>query len=825
MGISLLLLFFLNLTLVGGEALQVNGLRASYTVGNDIDYTFSGDGINDQSLYFNRTSNLRFVENVQYGNYTCNNPIDSYSDILDLITTDSSNGPESYVDFASDVGGHTGVMELVDGNTGNIDFRIETNGVNCAMDFWIYTEDSTIGWINIRVWQGASYLWNLRLENEKLYTYDGGYIDSEFHLGDGEWHIIHIDADDSSSTYDVWVNGILAVDDEDYVASYGTGAELIQIRTEGSPSGYSWYLDALDLTDEDGYSPMRNIKRNRETTEVYEPDKWAFHMEGENDLLDTTANMVDGTLGWTVDESGGAVGIYTGIFVNPETGEIDSNNRRISLDTSVVATQTFIEYDLETNHYGVVDFDIDLMYHELETVCYTGIVFMDSDDDSLFSFVMQNNGGTIDLNVGDGGMAGEYLYIETKANFDIDDLIELNCSFDTEGNVVDIGYYDEGHNQFYHNMTVRDGFSKIKIYSFATTTGSHTFRLDNVGLYLNGTSLTEEIGYGEYDNLGMEGTGYFSCPFTGLMTVATKYPSGINYRVEDTLDYIVGMGNLFECTGAFVPFNNQKDCLIFQINSSFLLAENYLVHQGEVFMVEGTNQYPGVIEYEGGGGGALANGYFYVEDGTLLCYMDASSGGGMDWMVVHFNLEDVPTTNYTAVIENAFKTNWLYGLGVRLNFTDGTSIIFEMNEGSPYDVFGIYYSQDFAVELTPLKELSYMSLNISITEDTGYTTVIGGIEEFSLLWRHSGAIDLDDLHDSGVLDAIVPIILILAPTFVLYIGIEQRREGYGKKALLPIMALIVIILFISGVLPAWLFFITLICIGSIMLFKRRLSKQ
>jgi uncharacterized membrane protein YozB (DUF420 family) len=147
-----------------------------------------------------------------------------------------------------------------------------------------------------------------------------------------------------------------------------------------------------------------------------------------------------------------------------------------------------------------------------------------------------------------------------------------------------------------------------------------------------------------------------------------------------------------------------------------------------------------------------------------------------------------------------------------------------MDESEPFDVTGTRFTTDFGGVLPLYKIIDVLSFNISSSIDNDGTSVLAGLDLIKFHYRPLGFIDLEDLHSTGILTVMMPLVVLLLPTFVIYAGIENKKKGAGKKAFLPIFLLISTILFATSIIPVWIYFIIILGVGSLIVVKRRSSR-
>ncbi|KKM22778.1 hypothetical protein LCGC14_1621910, partial [marine sediment metagenome] len=442
-----------------------------------------------------------------------------------------------------------------------------------------------------------------------------------------------------------------------------------------------------------------------------------------------------------------------------------------------------------------------------------GMYLFDFNADLILSIVLSDTAGSINYRISNA------ITTVTVAVVNPSDVIKVRVNLNIGQKVFSV-HSDVDGTDYYNvfNLNLEEDFYNIKFNLYSHTAAESRAYLDNVGVYFEGKSLDlSEMGYGEFYKIDLsEAEGSYA--FDGYVHVGTTdpYSIGDGYIIEDDfLTEVLPMANQQEV----IDLVDLKDSLIFTLTPGFPL--NLIGNYDVIRLIENNGSYYLGTVSRGDQTSLLA--HFEVIDGRLQGYnVDVSILD--DWITISFDINDTETSNYTLVINDVYKTNWGFTTSFIASFTDGTDFTYLMDESEPFDVSGNRFMTDFGGILPFYKIIDVFSFNISSSIDNDGTSVLAGFDLIKLHYSPLGFIDLADLHSTGILAVMIPLVVLLLPTFAIYAGIENKKKGAGKKAFLPILLLISTILFATDLIPVWIYFIIVLGVGALIIVKRRSVK-
>lgn len=791
---------------------------------NDIHYNYTFESV-DLNLEpkFNRTSNLRpkqeFHEGVFDAEFSFTDLKDTNIDDLDFFDVVYK---DSYCNgIIQDLENHKDVLKITDYNSSGY--------LNASHSFGAFNESVISFWIN-SIDVSTSFSFNIESENvsrvklafnNNLFFYqnlvDTWIVITDSDIVDDVWYHLKIVSNCSSDTFDFYLDGSLIGNDlefndvSDSLDCLSFDTEVVSINTV--------YIDAIDIINGTIYNHS-NVEILKTDTNMYQVDKYAFHQ----DDIDTRGPKSGGTggdeYGWNID---GNTVRYTGVFENPETGVVDSENVALRMADTTASHSIWM-----TRNFGAqyTNSEIEL-YFEFQpryspSTSTFGMYITDLATNTILSIIAQNVG------------AGNWFKITNGITnimpfeWENSDVIKVRVLYNTEYKVFSIfmQHYDFSETNwidYYHifDSTIGNDFYNVKFLQFSGTTSLTEFGFDNIGIYVNGSSINEDMcGYAEiiYDSLEFFES---SVLFEGYSHVGTTYPSNFlsGYIIDDDdLDTLYNLGYNKES----LDLGLCKDSLIFTLDAYTHTFETIelIGFQDNVRLLENNDTYyKGTIER---GSDISIYSKYDVVNSRLEGYLE-SEGLTNEWISIEFDIDDFLTTNYSFIINDMYKTNWLFNTVFTMSFTDGTQFVYSMVSSNPFEITGNQFVSDFGTQLSKYKYIDTFKFNISGTIESEGTNILSGINSMKLHCNSLGFIDLDDLHDSGILAIMIPLILLLFPTFVISSVAESKREGSGKKIFIPFFLIMATILFASAIIPTWIYFIIVLGFGALLILKKRLS--
>lgn len=176
--------------------------------------------------------------------------------------TDGSGGSTSATIIA-ELDAHMNVLQLDDQDAGDQAKASVSyiQGLDTIIEFWI-TKDSTAANTDGRltVQEGGLDLISLRFQDNDLDYFDGGFVQikASFMTASLFSHIKLV-LDDSTNTFDCYINGVLEGADLGYRDNSVSGTDGLRVNTIDAHTGYKLYFDALGVSMAPGYVIGDNV--------------------------------------------------------------------------------------------------------------------------------------------------------------------------------------------------------------------------------------------------------------------------------------------------------------------------------------------------------------------------------------------------------------------------------------------------------------------------------------------------------------------------------------------------------------------------------------
>jgi hypothetical protein len=806
-------IFIFQIFLFLALAPSVSASPESYT------YTPEQDWYNWTNDNITKTSNLRNPEIIDEGNYTGLYSFDNEVGLsgTDIDFVDDSYGYElDYLEVIDSYEGHDTVLNFTDSTGYSFPHILDTSiSGHAYVELWtILISDFTGSAIQINLVDGSSTITAIRFAKGSI-GYVRIYYASTYFTYPCDvftWSHIRFELDFDDDTFDFYYNGTLVLDDYAFYLSADYD-ELTSMDFD------VYTVDSIGMIDAIGYNSTLYTKntnmyeiRNVDTSK-YEVDKYCFHQTSHDNIDLSYGAYPDGFLGWDVNlGTGGEVNVGEGWGPNPETGVYDSDNRYIRLQSTDTYITSF-SHDFDESALGTLQVYFDGRYaYTGDNYRFTGLYAIDSTSDVLACLVFSSNGdNTWDLKIGNGEY-GESIEVLTSlaenSNFNITWTITNTIQI-IEFQSSELGIYE---NYTYNVYNDGDGFVEIHWDVFGGT--SNWFYFDNLGIYANGSSLvTEEHGYAEINDADLMAPATLSIDYAGLIHVATVNPSGTTFNIPD--DTLTNITELDDYGWTQMSYKEMLESIIFCVNGTGYFYTNFSI-EGTLIYLNRNDAFE-VYGIDDSGSEIDTDSYFYVENDLLFGY-NIHNGSDEQALGVVFDVNNIECANNSIRVNNVFRSNWLFSITMTFEFTDNTFITFELDNSDDYDYDGSVWYTDFGSIVPDYKVLDKIYYYIHPSDDSDNTSILAGFESIELILRSTG-IGLDDLHDTGILSILVPIVALLVPSVIIPMELESRKRGMGKKTFIPIFAMFTVILFATSVLPAWLFFVCMISCGMMLFVK------
>ena len=345
-------------------------------------------------------------------------------------------------------------------------------------------------------------------------------------------------------------------------------------------------------------------------------------------------------------------------------------------------------------------------------------------------------------------------------------------------------------------LSNEEGIGRVEVDCFASggASGMNLY-IDDIGIYRDGISLTQDLAsyqiYGVDWDLNLpcyvyvNGTGAFS----------------ITYRTVTPLLFTVLPSRLY--TGEYrarieyIYWNNETNGrLFFNSNGTFSLTQIHIYRQWAE--ESGVEYYP---EFTNSGNN-LTDSYFRVI-GTRLYYYLTVDDNDPEWIQYNFNIPDITAENRSFSFASDINGESL-GFG-SVYYNDATVTNLEIP----------YYGTTQSLVLPQTKVIANLTILITDNDldDSDFTN--GYITNMKLLYFPDLVSTVVTLNLIAVM---IPIIIILFPSLAV-------SKQLGKMSFVPMMLLMTLICFATGLIPTWLFFVLAICFGAFIFMQRRFKED
>ena len=326
------------------------------------------------------------------------------------------------------------------------------------------------------------------------------------------------------------------------------------------------------------------------------------------------------------------------------------------------------------------------------------------------------------------------------------------------------------------------------------------FIIDYIGVYVDGKSVSQEYGWSSIDmnkdNWNYEHNNLFFLNASGYFHLGTVtapiYSVGETmkeFEVFQTYNETLQLRNIYD-----EYISDIADPMIIMTVQNHNFSLNYINIEGSK-MNENGNEY--FLDFSHGNID-VDESYFYVDDNNKLQFIHNSDDSNIEYIQANFNIDDI-ITNDSTIGFTSRKDNNAIGY-FRLKF-ESTSNVYVLPS----------FVNSRKILLTSGKTIDEFVILISdegLSGIEGITT--GYITKISIQYAPAIIISIITLNLIGML---IPLMIILIPTIAI-------SEYYGKSLFVPSFMFFTIVLGITGLIPLWLFFTTILSC-SIFIFKKK----
>ena len=663
--------------------------------------------------------------------------------------------------------------------------------IDQSIEYYIAVNDiSLTEWYFMSMTESGSGRISLRIDNDDL-DYNNGVgwfsIKDDFIIVN-TWFKITMELDDSDNTFDILIDDSLEGNDLDYFSNSVVSVDGFTFASDGVQESIT-YLDNFFMNSSNftSYNIGQNIIPFLNSTEFKEVDKYEFAIQNINTLIPINTRNV---LGWiqTVAPNDDCV-----IIANP----LDSYDRLYRL----LGTGTFQTKGIRNDNFVSTDnfVSIDIKFEMIDMTGNNGyfLIAIDSSDDVFISSLIIYTNGTFGWIPSINGTViplrndittGKIYRIVLFINYDLD-LVFIDFYID--------GFIDDSYiiTTIYND---KNGLKKILL-SIHTSDDSANIQIniDNIGVYSNGISQSIEYGYTVYNiaqNWNTKTNNLLYLKGNGTFHIGIVEGSYIIEMSMTTFKTIRNYYNDLHIVNGYdsdTTINNAT--FVFTLQNHYFNISTFKIDG--VLLKEGINEYN--LEFEHSNVD-VDESYFYVDISNKLQFRIISNDTNLEYIQARFNIIDVSSDDMSISFKSDINDN-AYGF-MRINFTDFSNLIqlplverttrFILSQNSTI--------KDFIILITDRDDNSITGLT------SGYVSGIALLDTLNI------GVSIITLT---LIDMMIPLILILVPT----LAISSR---FGKETIVPMFILMSLILFFTGLIPTWLFFIIAISNAILLFFKK-----
>lgn len=705
----------------------------------------------------------------------------SWEPIYDFTDDIIGEVPDEWIDL-NDVGyiinekeGRSKVYSIVDSSneakiTNDFNFEIESG----IIEFWLYINQTNK---RFSLFLSRSTAIQIYLDWGNDGELKNNNTDFLYNYLDNVWEYYKIIFNCTSNTYDLWINEIEINTD---ICFYGDVGIIDRFEFHFREINTFLYFDGISYSWEYGYNVGDNIFPIFNTTSnlVVAKDEFAYDSNGEiydlgiKDACEWEGNDID----------------YTYLIQDTE----QSYDRNYKIHCEGTTANKFIRKYYNNIDDGVYNFTLKINYLWMFNVgsSYWWAIYSTLLNITVVIELIVIAPAQIALRYLDDIDAETYTFI---GYIDVmeSDIRELTLFI---GDLCYLTYKDAV--KYYEVIFPKLAPEEEGLYevSFAggldDTDDIQIIHIDSIGVFVNGTAVNNDFAsssldldsatwYSKRNNIiNINALGIFSLGVSSE-TDSTSLKGLYNYTNSKTW-------NVYN----YFPYITDPS-LIFITNTTISVLN---VKITGVKMTDETSTFIPHFYY---GSVNIDESYFYVDSSNRLQFNLIADDNNTEWIELRFDILFKTTENRSI----QFKSN-----------IDGISrgYVHLAYWGFVYtDIYFPTYLKTTTLYLPQGYVIFTMSIIISDEDITWYDDCSGYITNLKLLHTPGGLpITLLPEIDITVLIAIlIPLIIILAPTFAIFIK-------FGKNGLMLMFVLMSLICAITGLIPIWLFFIIVVGIGT-----------
>ncbi len=702
-----------------------------------------------------------------------------------------NSGVDCEISILDNLSGHNDVLSFVDKGVGACISTINViQGLDTKFEFWI-TKNATASSLRGELWfyEDSTRVIALRWVSDDLDYWNGSsqYIKQDY-VEVNKFDHYKLVLNDTVNTFEVYINGILEGSNLGYENPSILGINDIMFRTHTTENTYEFYLDALGWDTDPFYNTADNFVPLLEIDEtVKEVDKWEF---AYSDFPTQYTVGSDVFSDWTEVDTGDHINIvkdYNSLDGNPSYYP----DKKIEIHDHIVSSADIgIEREFDILD-GILNVSWSLNFTELDGVSQSEITTeVYSNDDTLIAQIYLEMG---DICYKDGGeVVLEFGVIDTGEIYDFNLYVNFNDNLMILSFSIDGVYYD---NYIIPSLNSdKKGLGKIKFKNYYDPNREMIVYLDNIGVYSNGTSLSNEVGFRQIDLDQFLFHDYWE--FKNYSLLYLDLEGFIGVYLTDWYFY-VGYGNIEQ----LIPtrqFNGLGE--VFNVADQTHDGNDYIytpklwlefygqiensteINVNGIVLTDGTNDY--TMEFTSGNV-RINESYFYVDSSNRLQYQIYFNDTNTEYIQIAFDVPNIYTDNYT----NSFSSfQYGYGYGYYGYEFDDSNV-----QAFP---FSTSYTKK-SYYLTNHKTIDQLTILITDNNLFNIGNGHGYIDDITFTYLTNVSFTLTTL---SLLSVLIVIIMMFVPALLVSLR-------YERKYLLPMLLLMTIVSYASALIPVWLMFI------------------
>lgn len=761
-----------------------NCFNLSYDVkaNSDVNYTFIDNVLyDDDSIEFDESFNFAnetvFTE-IYNGTYSFTNDNDGEFP-LDWNSWDGTTTNEAFI--SSNYKKHSKVLTLENNTDVGLKQIIDPPD-SSSVEFWVLKQSGLAG-VVIEFYDNTdtnlTFMLVLDYQNCGLireYEGEGNWETITDKYTDNVWIHLRIDFNDATHLLDVYVNGILEMEDNPYIDNVDFG--LIRVRLGWSCGVSKCQFDAFGYSWDTDYNVNDNIVPYFYEIDklIVKSDEFAFDENGENYELG-----VKDACGWEGND-------VDNTYLVQDAQYTFDRRYIIHCEDTTIGKQILKYYDVND---GVFNFTLKINYLKMLNFGSSYWWYIQSTIDDIEAIIkFKHEAGGLRLYYCDDITLETYTLIGT-----LDSTYwmvrELTLFM---GDICHFTYKDDYDffEVYFPKGDKVDGLYSISfIGALDDTTLPQTIHIDNIGVFCNGTNLNNDFAScyldldvsiwhsWRYNIINLNALGIFSFSvYSDTDSVSLKefynYTNVKNWNIYDNFFYI------------------SDPSLIFITNSSISILS---IKIRGVKMIDNGHSYIPRFCYDNVN---IDESYFYVDSSNRLQFNLIANDNNTEYIELKFEGLDISTEN----ISIQFKSD-----------INGISVGFIRLQYFGYDSTHTYfptYLKTTTVYLPQSRTIHTIGIVISDKNMTYYDKCDGYITNLKLLYSPSGFLPIDILFPdiSALIVILIPLIIILAPTLTMSIK-------FGKNIILPMFIFMSLLCVITNLIPIWLFFIIALASGTL----------